>query len=112
MAHGTSSRSKHRRGALRILFEIDINRSSLEEVLDGRRMVGEEKPADFTVELVRGVQANLEDINRVISRYAEGWELERMPTVDRNIVRMSIYELFFMDDIPTGATTQHGRRAL
>jgi N utilization substance protein B len=104
LSQGTSRRSKHRRNALRILFEIDINRSSLEEVLDGRRLVGEEQPADFTVELVRGVQANLEDIDQVISRYAQGWELERMPTVDRNILRMSIFELFFMDDIPTAAT--------
>ena len=104
MSRGTSSRSKHRRSALRILFEMDINRSSLEEVLEGKDQAGEDQPVDFTVKLVNGVQEYLGDIDRVISECAEGWEIERMPRVDRNILRMSIYELFFMEDIPTAAT--------
>jgi len=83
---------------------MDINRSSLEEVLEGKDLVGEDQPVDFTVQLVNGVQEYIRDIDRVISEYAEGWEIERMPRVDRNILRMSIYELFFMEDIPTAAT--------
>jgi len=101
---GTSSRSKQRRRALRILFEMDINNSSLEEVLEGKRQVGEDEPGEFTIDLVQGVQANLAEIDRVLSKYSEGWQLERMPGVDRNLLRMSLYEIFFMDDIPPGAT--------
>jgi N utilization substance protein B len=101
---GTSSRSRQRRQALRILFEMDINHSSLEEVLEGKRQVGEDEPGEFTVGVVRGVRANLTDIDHVLSRYSEGWHLERMPGVDRNVLRMSLYEIFFVDDIPPGAT--------
>jgi len=105
MARGTSSRSKQRRYALRILFEMDINESSVAEVLDAKRDAGEDKvPDGLTVDLVGGVQKHRVEIDRVISKYSEGWNLARMPGVDRSILRMSLYELFFMDDIPPGAT--------
>lgn len=104
LSRNISQRSKHRRNTLRILFEMDINGSTLVEVLEGRRQVGEERPGEFALDLVKGVRMNIEAIDRVISRYAEGWELERMPRVDRNILRMALYELFFMEDIPPGAT--------
>ncbi len=104
MSRGASTRSRERRVALRILFEMDINDSTLTEVLEGKRQVGEDEPGDFTLELVRGVRKNLPGIDRVIKLYSEGWEIDRMPRVDRNVLRMSLYELFFMDDIPPGAT--------
>ncbi|MCJ7653038.1 MAG: transcription antitermination factor NusB [Actinobacteria bacterium] len=104
MPKGLSSRSRQRRYALRILFEIDINKSLLEEVLEGKSKVGEEAPRDFTLELVRGVEKHRSELDRIISEYAEGWDLERMPLVDRNILRMSLYELFYIDDIPSGVT--------
>lgn len=104
MARGLSGRSRQRRYALRILFEMDINNSTLVEVLEGKSRVGETAPEEFTLELVRGAGERKAKLDRVISEYAEGWDLERMPPVDRNILRMSLYELFFMDDIPPGAT--------
>lgn len=104
MSKGSSSRSRQRRYALRILFEVDINRCTVKEVLEGKREVGEEPPSEFTIQLVEGVLAHQPEIDRVISEYSEGWELDRMPVVDRNILRMSIFELFFMEDIPPGAT--------
>jgi N utilization substance protein B len=104
MAKGLSSRSRQRRYALRILFEMDINGSSPEEVLEGKSRVGEEAPGEFTLDLVRGVEEQRPELDRIISDYAEGWDLERMPLVDRNILRMSLYELFYMEDIPSGAT--------
>jgi N utilization substance protein B len=104
MPKGLSGRSKQRRHALRILFEMDINESSLDEVLEGKSKVGEEAPRDFVLELVRGVEEHRAELDRIISEYAEGWDLERMPLVDRNILRMSLYELLYMEDIPSGAT--------
>lgn len=89
---------------MRILFEIDINKSSLDEVLEGKSRVGEDAPGDFALDLVRGVEKQRPELDRIISDYAEGWDLERMPLVDRNILRMSLYELFYMEDIPSGAT--------
>jgi N utilization substance protein B len=104
MPKGLSSRSRQRRRALRILFEIDINKSSLDEVLEGKSRAGEDAPGDFALDLVRGVEKQRPELDRIISDYAEGWDLERMPLVDRNILRMSLYELFYMEDIPSGAT--------
>ncbi|MBU4489866.1 MAG: transcription antitermination factor NusB [Actinobacteria bacterium] len=105
MAKGKSRRSKQRRYALRILFEMDINETSAGEVLKAKRDAGESRPPDeFTVELVSGVDKHRAEIDRMISEYSEGWKLARMPGVDRNILRMSLYELFFMEDIPPGAT--------
>jgi N utilization substance protein B len=104
MSRASSSRSRQRRYALRILFEVDMNRCPAGEVLEGKREVGEEPPSEFTIQLVEGVLEHQGDIDRVISDYSEGWELDRMPVVDRNIMRMSIYELFFLEDIPPGAT--------
>ena len=104
MGKGSGSRSRQRRYALRLLFEVDINRSTLGEVLEGKKQVGEDGPVEFTVTLAEGVLSHQKDIDRVLSDYSEGWELDRMPTVDRNIMRMSVYELFFLDDIPAGAT--------
>ncbi len=105
MSKGTSSRNKQRRYALRILFEMDINRSSVAEVLEAKRDAGEDRvPDEFTIDLVSGVQKHRVEIDRVISEYSEDWDLARMPRVDRNILRMSLCELFYMDDIPPGAT--------
>ncbi len=82
---------------------MDINGSSVAEVLDGKRKVGEEGPGDFAVELLEGVTRHMPDLDDIIARYAEGWELDRMPRVDRNVVRMALFELLFTD-IPTGVT--------
>ncbi|MBU1672451.1 MAG: transcription antitermination factor NusB [Actinobacteria bacterium] len=104
MSKGSGTRSRQRRYALRILFEVDINRCAVKEVLDGKREVGEDPPSEFTIQLVEGVLAHRAEIDRVISQYSEGWDLDRMPVVDRNILRMSIFELFFLEDIPPGPT--------
>ncbi len=103
MTKGQSSRSHQRRYALRVLFEMDINRSTVREVLDGKRKVGEEEPGEFAIELVEGVIRHMPRLAEVISRYAEGWDLDRMPRVDRNVLRMALFELFYTD-IPPGVT--------
>jgi N utilization substance protein B len=104
MQRGTTARGRQRRYALRILFEIDINRSSVPEVLEGKRQIGEAPPSEFTIQLVKGVQDHLGEINTLISQYAEGWDIGRMPLVDRNVLRMAIFELLYMTDVPAGAT--------
>lgn len=103
MTKGQSSRSHQRRYALRILFEMDINRTTVREVLEGKRMVGEDEPGEFAIELIEGVIKHLPELDEVIAEYAEGWELERMPRVDRNVLRMALFELFYTD-IPAGVT--------
>lgn len=104
MGHGKSRRRRQRRYALRVLYEMDINRLSAGEVLDTKRKAGEASPDEFAIRIIDGVEKNRSGLDAMISRYSEGWELGRMPLVDRNILRMSLFELFFMEDVPTGAT--------
>ena len=57
---------------------------------------------EYAAELVRGVQAHREQIDELLATYAEGWTLDRMPAVDRNILRIGAYELLWADDVPDG----------
>ncbi len=64
-------------------------------------MTVEPRLNDYTVRLVEGVVAHLEEIDAVISQCSRGWQLERMPAVDRNIVRIGVFELRHVDEVPT-----------
>jgi N utilization substance protein B len=59
------------------------------------------KSIPYAKKLLDGVQEKQEAINQLISRYAENWRLERMSVIDRNILRLAVYELHYQDDIPT-----------
>jgi transcription antitermination factor NusB len=98
-------RSQSREFALQILYQIDITRDNFEQVWDGFWFACEDKDVeeavkDFTRQLVKGVADNLSAIDLKISHYAKNWELERMAVVDRNILRLSAYEILFCNDIP------------
>lgn len=91
--------------ALQILYAIDITRDGYEAALDNFWQAHSEDNIDiavkdFTGELVRGVAVNLKAIDSDICRYAANWQLERMAVIDRNILRMSCFELLFRQDIP------------
>jgi N utilization substance protein B len=55
------------------------------------------------VEIEKGVAATLDELDELIGRYAEGWRTDRMPAVDRALLRMAVYELCYQPDVPTGA---------
>jgi len=88
--------------ALRALFQIDFGSVSAEEafatVSDAERYV--EDTIEFARALVTGASAHAEAIDRVIERHARDWSLDRMANVDRNILRLSLYELLYRPDIP------------
>lgn len=104
MGKGASGRTRSRRTALKVLFEMDINRSSLREVVSGKMLVGEDTPEGFALELITGVGMNRDWIDSLISQYSEGWDISRMPRVDRVILQVAVFELFFLEDVPPGAT--------
>ena len=91
------SRRKSRQRALQILFLWDLRRQAVAEAIDGfyHTLYPEENPErdPFVAELVRGTVENLEDLDRQIARHAEHWRMERMPAVDRNILRLAAYEM-------------------
>ncbi len=98
-------RTLAREFALQILYRIDITRETDEASLAGFWQSSTEDNVDdaireFTTSLVKGVICNLEEIDKKIAQFATNWQLSRMPVVDRNILRMSCYELTFRDDIP------------
>ena len=98
-------RTQAREYALQVLYQMDITRDNYSAALDNFWQAhSEEKIADemksFAIELVKGAADNLEMIDKKISQYAANWKLERMAVVDRNILRMSCFELLFREDIP------------
>ncbi len=98
-------RTLSREFALQILYQIDITRDSAEAALDNFWQAHSQEEIDepvkgFTAELVRGVADNLEAIDQKITQHALNWQFKRIALVDRNILRLSSYELLFRDDIP------------
>ena len=99
-----SARSKARKQALDLLYETDIRGTNLVETLAARDIPAEGPDArpirEYTKELVNGVSDNRRKIDELITTYAQGWDMDRLPTVDRNILRLGIYEILWSTDVP------------
>ena len=92
------SRREARERALSLLYEAESKDKEPSEVL-GELPV---PPDPFTADIVAGVGSRVQQIDELISRHAIGWALDRMPSIDRAVLRMATYELLAHDDIPTG----------
>jgi len=97
-----AARSKARKRALDILFEAEQRGLPVLELLSERQSLGEQPVPEYAAELVRGVVAHYNEIDLLISENSVDWTLERMPAVDRNVLRLGIYELLWADDVPDG----------
>lgn len=93
-----SARGKARKRALDMLFECDARSLPLDATLAERTREGDPNP--YTVRLVEGVAAHHGRVDEVISTYAHGWDIDRMPAVDRAVLRIGVYELLWVDDVP------------
>jgi N utilization substance protein B len=96
------ARSKARKRALDILFEAELRDVPLLDLLAERIELGSPPVPDYAADLVRGVAARRDRIDELIGRYSEGWTLGRMPAVDRNVLRVGVYELLWAPDVPDG----------
>ena len=95
-------RRRAREHALQILFQIDLTGGNAEEVLEsfwGELDAGDDV-REFTARLVRGTLDDREQIDRRVAEAAKNWRLERMPAVDRNVLRIAVYELVSADSPP------------
>jgi N utilization substance protein B len=93
-----AARAKARKRALDILFASEMRQRSTEEALGE---LDEAAPVnDYTLRLVRGVTEHRTRIDEVIGSYAQGWSLDRMPAVDRNVLRMATFEILYVDEVP------------
>jgi transcription antitermination protein NusB len=95
-----SARTKSRKRALDVLFESEVRGLELDGTLEARLVAQEPPVKDYTVELVRGVTEHRSRIDGLLSSYSEGWTLERMPAVDRNVLRIAVFEILYVDDVP------------
>jgi N utilization substance protein B len=95
-----AARSKARKRAVDLLYEADLRHSDPVSTLAERIALADPPINDYTVELVEGVTARRSDIDQLLTDYSEGWTIERMPGVDRAILRVGLYELLWADAIP------------
>lgn len=97
---GMSARTKARKRALDVLFESEVRGLELDGTLEDRLLAQEPPVKEYTVDLVRGVTAHRARIDSLLSTYSEGWTLDRMPAVDRNVLRIGVYEILYVDEVP------------
>lgn len=97
-----AARSKARKRALDVLFEADQRARPPLDVLAERLETPGTQAAlpQYSVELVEGVVANLAQIDEYLATYARGWTLDRMPAVDRAVLRIGAYEVLYRDEVP------------
>lgn len=99
-----TARSKARKQSLDILFEADIRSLSPLDILEIRLLEQSGPQArpvrEYASVLVHGVSDHRRKIDELISTYAQGWDMDRLPTVDRNILRIAIFEILWGEEIP------------
>ncbi len=95
-----AARSKARKRALDILFECDARDLMPTDLLDERTAQAEPPVNEYTAVLVRGVAEHIRRIDDLLEHYSEGWSLERMPAVDRNVLRIGLFEILYSDEVP------------
>jgi len=103
---GTKSRRAARELALNVLYQVDVAKippqEALETALENTGL--QEAAAEFATGLVNGVLKYREDIDEKLKDLSVGWELQRQPAVDRNILRMAVYEIEHLDYIPVSVS--------
>jgi N utilization substance protein B len=96
-----SARTKYRKRALDILFESELQGLAVGGTLADRLETNDPPVHPYTVQLVEGVIANAERIDTLIAEHAKGWTLDRMPAIDRNLLRIATYEITDVEDVPS-----------
>ncbi|MEW6409446.1 MAG: transcription antitermination factor NusB [Nitrospirota bacterium] len=100
-------RRKAREIALQVLYQIDIRQEKLTEefldeaLYDCKNISINDEMAEYSKKLIRGIMENLTSIDDIIAHFAANWRIDRMAVVDRNILRIAVYELKYRDDIPS-----------
>ncbi len=95
-----AARSKARKRAVDVLYEADLRSVPAADVLTERVAAADPPVNPYTVELVTGVRFSRDRIDEILAQYSEGWTLDRMPPLDRAILRLGIYELLWREDVP------------
>lgn len=94
------ARSKARKRALDVLYAADLRGETPTEALERVIAAGDRPSNDYTLVLVRGVAAQVGRIDELLGEFSTAWSLDRMPAVDRNVLRLGVWELLWADDVP------------
>ena len=94
-----NSRTKARLRALEVLFEADQRNEDYIEVLRRRRLYTVAQISAYSEEIIRGVRDHDEEIREFVETYARDWSFERMPAVDRAVLRIGTWELLYNDEV-------------
>jgi N utilization substance protein B len=105
-----ASRRQARRQALDILYQADVTGADPVEVVDAWAVAGH-RVDPFARDLVEGVATHRVEIHELLSRYAEGWTVERMAALDRTILRVACFELIHRPETPPAAVIDEAVRA-
>ena len=99
-----SARSKARKQSLGLLYEADIRKVDLLQLMIERDLLADGPDVrpirEFTRELISGVSGHKRKIDELITTYAQGWDMDRLPAVDRNILRLAIFEIVWAIELP------------
>ncbi|SDX61396.1 NusB antitermination factor [Modestobacter sp. DSM 44400] len=95
-----AARTKARKRAVDVLYEADLRGSDPLAVLRDRIADGNPPVPEHAVRLVEGVVEHAARIDELIEKHASGWSLDRLPDVDRAVLRMAVFELLWVDDVP------------
>ncbi len=98
------TRRQARERALSLLYEAEVKDVSPEVVIAGLPV----EPDPFAIDLVSGVNGHAEEIDGLLRRYARDWAVERMPAIDRAVLRIGVYELLHRPDVPTAVAIAEG----
>lgn len=93
------TRRRAREKAVILLYQMDLLGKKPEEIVENDQLVGK-KFDEFSLKLINGVTDNLKEIDKIISSTVQNWSLDRIAVIDRNILRVAIYEMIHEDDIP------------
>jgi len=93
------SRRESRETAVILLYQKDLLEKDTAEILENDRLTGKVFD-DFALRLINGVEGHLEEVDNIIKEIVENWSLNRIAVIDRNILRIAIYEMLHEDDIP------------
>ena len=93
------TRRKAREKAVILLYQKDLLKKSPEEIVENDQLVGKIFD-EFSLKLINGVTGNLKEIDGIIKATVQNWSLDRIAVIDRNILRVAIYEMLHEDDIP------------
>lgn len=97
-------RSLARRCALQVLYQGEILNKPADQVVDEGLVPDEAGMGDYARMLIMGVSSHKSELDRIIGASSQNWAIDRMPVVDRSILRLAVFELKYVDDVPVSVS--------